>query len=610
MRNIFSAPKSPSPPHRTTFSSSIMDENMESASSIFLKWNTDSLAQAKSSPLFFGDRTESKVFLKSIQELHFAINYFISENYSSDKLAHAQNLMQMAMKRLEKEFYIILAAQRDFLHSESSVKSSVSSYTDDDVLDDESQFDESLVSDQTIENHFEKAMVDLKRIADCMITYGYEKECAKIYKLVRKSVVDEKLYYLGVENLSFSQIQKLEWETVELKIKQWVNAMKVAIRTLFRGERTLCDHVFAASDTIREACFAEISISGGLMLLSFPEIIAKCKKSPEKIFKLLDLYDAISQNWEDIVSIFNFESTSTIRLQAHSSLSKLGDAIRITLSEFEAAIQKHTSKSLLPGGGVHPLTRYVMNYFVFMVDYSSILPEIIAEDPVTTTASFSMPESYFSTSSPEETPSAISLRFAWIILVLLCKLDGNAQLYKDVSLSYLFLANNLNYIVSKVRNSNLKVLLGDEWLVKHQTKVQQYASNYERMSWSKLMASFPNNPAADISPEEAKKCFLLFNLIFEESYRKQSTWIVTDPNLRDQIKTSVANQVLSVYREFYEKNRQFFRRGVGIESIVRYAPEDLENYLSDLFSGIGGAGESTSSYSSVAASPAREIRRR
>lgn len=608
MRNIFSAPKSPSPPHRTTFSSSIMDENMESASSIILKWNTDSLAQAKSSPLFSGDRSESKAFLKSIQELHFAIKYFISENYSSDKLVHGQNLMQMAMKRLEKEFYIILSAQRDFLDSESSVKSSVSSYTDD-VSDDEGQFDESLVSDQTIENQFEKAMVDLKLIADCMITYGYGKECAKIYKLVRKSVVDEKLYYLGVENLSFSQIQKLDWETVELKIKQWVNAMKVAIRTLFRGERILCDHVFAASDTIRESSFAEISISGGLMLLSFPEIIAKCKKSPEKIFKLLDLYDAISQHWEDIVYIFSFDSTSTVRLQARSSLSKLGDAIRITLSEFEAAIQKHTSKSVLPGGGVHPLTRYVMNYFVFMVDYSSILPEIIAEDPVTTTASFSMPESYFSTSSPEESPSAISLRFAWIILVLLCKLDGDAQLYKDVSLSYLFLANNINYIVSKVRNSNLKVLLGDEWLVKHESKVQQYASNYERMSWSKLISSLPNNPAADISAEEAKKSFLLFNSIFEESYRKQSRWNVTDPKLRDQIKTSVANQIVPVYREFYENNRQFFRRQVGIESVVRYAPEDVENYLSDMFSGIG-VGESTSSYSSVAASPAREIRRR
>lgn len=602
MRNFFSAPKSPSPPYRTTFSSSIMDENMESASSIILKWNTDSLAQAKSSPLFFGDRTESKVFLKSVEELHFAIKYFISETYSSDKLVHAQNLMQMAMKRLEKEFYIILAAQRDFLDSESSVKSSVSSYTDD------SRLDESVVSDQTIGNQFEKSMVDLKRIADCMITYGYGKECAKIYKLVRKSVVDEKLYYLGVENLSFSQIQKLEWETVELKIKQWVNAMKVAIRTLFRGERILCDHVFAASDTIRESSFAEISISGGLMLLSFPEIIAKCKKSPEKIFKLLDLYDAISQHWEDIISIFTFDSTSNVRLQAHSSLSKLGDAIRITLSEFESAIQKHTSKSVLPGGGVHPLTRYVMNYFVFMVDYSSILPEIIAEDPVTTTASFSMPESYFST-SPEESPSAISLRFAWIILVLLCKLDGNAQLYKDVSLSYLFLANNLNYIVSKVRNSNLKVLLGEEWLVKHQSKAQQYASNYERMSWTKLMASLPNNPAADISPEEARKSFLLFNSIFEESYRKQCRWIVTDPKLRDQIKSSVANQVVPVYREFYENNRQYFRREVGVEVIVRYAPEDVENYLSDLFSGIG-VGESTSSYSSVAASPAREIRRR
>nr|DAD49112.1 TPA_asm: hypothetical protein HUJ06_019049 [Nelumbo nucifera] len=34
--------------------------------------------------------------------------------------------------------------------------------------------------------------------------------------------------------------------------------------------------------------------------------------------------------------------------------------------------------------------------------------------------------------------STISLGLVWIILVVLCKLDGKAELYKDVSLSYLF----------------------------------------------------------------------------------------------------------------------------------------------------------------------------
>lgn len=561
----------------------MIDENMELAELIIMRWNTDSLSEATASPLFNHDRAESRAFFKAVEDLQFAMKYFISENQSSSKLINAQNLMQIAMKRLQKEFYIILSAHRDFLHSESSVLGNEASVSD---------------------SRFEAATVDLKTISECMILYGYGKECAKIYKVVRKSVVDETLYYLGVQSLSSSQIQKFDSQLIELKIKHWLNAIKVATKNLFHGERILCDHIFAASDTIRESCFAETTSSGALMLLQFPENVAKCKKSPEKMFRLLDLYDAISNHMEDIVSIFSFNSTSAILSQAASSLSTLGDAIRVTLSEFESAIQKHTTQKMLPGGGVHPLTRYVMNYFVFLADYSNILPEIIGEE--TLSMECSMPESYF---SANENASAISLRFAWIILVLLCKLDSVSQLYKDVTLSYLFLANNLNYVVSKVKGSNLRALFGDEWLVKHRGKVQQYASNFERMSWSKLITVLPENPAEDISPDAAKKCFDLFDSNFEELYRKQMKWTVPDSKLRDDIKISVMNRVTPVYKEFYEKNRKSFRGEIGAASIVKYAPEDLEKYLSDLFSGTGG-GENTTPYSPLAASAARQVRRR
>lgn len=43
--------------------------------------------------------------------------------------------------------------------------------------------------------------------------------------------------------------------------------------------------------------------------------------------------------------------------------------------------------------------------------------------------------------------SNLSVSLGWIIIILQCKLDTTSKLYKDVSLSYLFLMNNLNYIV-------------------------------------------------------------------------------------------------------------------------------------------------------------------
>lgn len=67
-----------------------------------------------------------------------------------------------------------------------------------------------------------------------------------------QTIVDEGIYRLGFQRLSLSQIEKL-------LIKNWLTAARVVIKTLFPGERTLCDYVFGSSEHIKESCFAEIT---------------------------------------------------------------------------------------------------------------------------------------------------------------------------------------------------------------------------------------------------------------------------------------------------------------------------------------------------------------
>ncbi|KAL7173516.1 hypothetical protein ACSBR2_032888 [Camellia fascicularis] len=603
----------PSSPLRSPLRVYMIDENLETAHDIFTKWDID--GGSKLDSLFAGgDRKEAKLFLRSAKDLQAAMQFFMSEGSSSEKLVRAQNLMQIAMKRLEKEFYLILSTNRSNLDAESvsNRSSRVSERSSTSDFEEYGSEDESQVAGDSLsegERVSELAMSDLKTIADSMISSGYGKECVKIYKIIRKSIVDESLYHLGVEKLNPSQFQKLDWELIEVKIKSWLHAMKIAVKTVFYGERILCDHVFSASSRISESCFAEIAQEGAMTLFGFPELVAKFKKlSPEKMFRILDLYDAISEYWPEIESIFSFELISTVRSQAITSLVKLGDAARTMLSDFETAIQKDISKAPVSGGGVHPLTRYVMNYVVFLSDYSGALTDIVADWPLSNQSP--LPESYFSSPTSDNSPTtAISVRLAWLVLVLLCKLDSKAELYKDVSLSYLFLANNLNYVVSKVRTSNLNLLLGDDWLVKHEAKVKQYAANYERMGWNKVIVSLPElNPTANISPDEARLRFRNFNTAFEEAYRKQTSWVVPDPKLRDEIRISLARKLVPAYGEFYVKFRTMFRRQMGDESIVRYAPDDVGNYLSDLFYGAGTSRSTSNSSSSSMSSHSHERR--
>ncbi|XP_047313562.1 exocyst complex component EXO70H1-like [Impatiens glandulifera] len=590
------SPSSSSTPRHFTFSI----ENLENAKLIITKWDLNASNLYSNDSLFSGNRKEARAFLRSVKDLQTMMHFLASEASKSELLIQSQNLIQIAMKRLENEFYQILSKNRNVLDPESvsnrlSRMSIVSSLEDelDESDDEEAQVTGGSVSEEVEKSTTttENAMSDLRLIANCMTSTGYTKECVKIYKIVRKSIVDETLYELGVEKLNLSQVQKMDWDTIEVKIKSWLKAVKYSVKTLFNGERILSDNVFSSPPRIAESCFTDNCKDGALTLFIFPELISKYKKlSPEKIFRLLDMYDSIFDLWPEINTIFSQESVSVVKSQCETSLSRLRESIRSMLTEFEAAVQKDATKSPVANGGVHPLTSYVMNYLVFLSDYSGSLTEIVSDWQQS--AQSPMPTTYISSLSPaSDQVSSVSLRLGWIILVLFCKLDSKAELFKDASLSYLYLANNINYVVSKVKSTYLKLLLGDVWISKHEEKVKLYMANYERIGWGKVFSAMEEiKQMAGNSPD----CFRGFNSAFEETYRKQVEWVVPDRKLRDAVKLSLAQKLVPAYRELYEKKRGA-GAGAGDEVIIRYAPVDLGNYLSDLFFGSGVMGSTSSS---------------
>ncbi|XP_022766173.1 exocyst complex component EXO70H1-like [Durio zibethinus] len=620
MRSLCFSPRTPSfsvsrhfmSPSRTSLSStprrrfteSMIEQTIDAAATIIMKWDAETSAYARVTSLFYESKREAMQFIRSVNELQKTMHLLVSEQDSrSEKLIQAQNLMQIAMKRLQKEFYQILSMNRAHLDPESvsaqssrtSTRSSTSDFEDDGSRDDEIRTAGNSISE--VEEVSSMAMSDLKLIADCMIASGYAKECMHIYKIIRKSIIDEGIYKLGIEKISSSQVNKMEWDVLDLKIKNWLEAVKISTRTLFTGERILCDQVFASSDSIKESCFTEISKEGATLLFGFPELVAKTKKSPpEKMFRVLDMYTAISGDWQEIQTIFSFESTSAVRLQALNSLVRLSESVLSLLMDFESTIQKDSSKALIPGGGLHPLTIYSVNYLTLLADYSNILTDIISDWPPP--AKSSLPASFFYSPDSEESPApAISVRIAWLILVLLCKLDGKAKRYKDVSLSYLFLANNLQHVISRVRTSNLQYLLGEEWITKHEAKVRQFAANYERLAWGHVFASLPENPTVSMTPGEAKECFRKFNSSFEDAYRKQSSCIVPDSKLRDDIKVSIGRKLVTVYREFYNTHKSTVGDERSARLFVRFSPENVGNYLSELFFATVSSGSSSMSSS-------------
>lgn len=583
-------------------SATVMEENINVAEPIVLKWDDNTSPYAKITWLFSDDRAEAHQFLRAVAELQAAMLFFISSEHGgasvsrSHSLARAQTLMQTAMRRLEREFYQILSANRDRLDPESistqSSNSSVSVASDGgDDADEELRAAGDFISE--VENTSALAMTDLRDIADAMISAGYGKECVQIYRVIRKSIVDEGLYRLGFENHAPNQIQKLEWEALDLKIRSWTSVAKVAVKTLFSGERILCDHVFGGSEPIRESCFADVARDAAVQFLGFAESVTRTKRSPEKLFRMLELYDTISDLCSDIATIFSFESTAAVRSQAITSLQKLSETTRSTLNDFESTIQKDASKIPPPGAGIHPLTSSATIYITSLADYEAPLAEILEEGAIQTQTSAFYSDGTVSSpstasfSSNEGIRSTMAARLARLLLVLICKLDSKAGIYKEGSMTYLFLANNLWFISRKVKESKLGFILGEEWVAQQAATARQHAGNYQRAAWGRTTAVAAAAEGV-AGAEEAWEKVRAFNVAFEETMRSQRECVIADAELREEVRASIVGSIVPGYRILYDKCCEAREPAMSVARY--YSPDDVWIRVSGLFENLTGLG--------------------
>ncbi|KAL2899147.1 Exocyst complex component EXO70H1 [Bienertia sinuspersici] len=523
--------------------------------------------------------------MRAIKDLHTTLQFFT--NSSNSHLSHkkyvsCQNLLRVAKKRLSTEFFSLLKVsnKHHFADHVDDNNNSIEEANNNQVVFTVSNDDYSTTTEEA------STMADLKLIVDCMMSSGFGKKCLKIYKLTRRSFVDDILLKLGARKLKKSQVQKLDWETIDSKINQWLKSSSICVK-VFSHEKTLCEHLFSACtlSSVTESCFSEVCKEAALIWLRIPGKLAKhvTKISPDKIFKYLKLYEEILEVSSDVDRIFSSEMTSPVRSQLRSSLGRVSEAVKAMLTDFEAYINKDASKGLVPGGGTHHLTKNVMNYLVNLSHHAIALDKILADFPVSLQPP--LPESYF---EGETLSSPVALHFAWLILVLLGKLDSKSEIFKDMALSYLFLVNNLQYVVRKVKSTKLYSVLREKWINKHTSKVIQYAANYERMGWGRVISTLPKDLTVEISLDKVKECFKRFNVDFEEEYRKQVDWVVQDPKLRGEMKASIARKVDARYRKMYDKYKVVLaksRERGKIDSVVKFSPEDLQNYLSDLLDG-------------------------
>ncbi|KAK9054582.1 hypothetical protein SSX86_025661 [Deinandra increscens subsp. villosa] len=530
----------------------------------------------------------------------------IQSDWDSQIMDRAENALQIAMSKLEDEFLHILirntvpldverlygsirrgsASLASFASNEIEIGDDFESYREDE--DGGSGYlherGASLGGDVYVELIYADAIKELKSIADRMIRSGYEKECCQAYSSVRRDVLDECLSILGVEKLSIEEVQKIEWKTLDEKMKKWIQAVKIVVKVLLYGEKQLCEQVFSESELIKEISFVETAKSCVMQLLNFGEAVAIGQRSSEKLFRILDMYDVIADVLPDFEMLFTDESGESVCDEVRVVLSALGEAAIGTFVEFENAVKGENSRRALQGGEIHPVTRYVMNYIKLLVDYSDTLNALLpnSED-------HDLNREDLDDIDSGDTFSPISCRLLSLMTSLEANLEEKSRLYDDNALRYIFLMNNILYIVQKVKDSELRNLLGDRWIRKHRGQIRQWHTSYLRSAWGKAILCLKDEGIGGGSSSASKlilkERFKNFNACFEEIYRVQSLWRVSDAQLREELRISISEKVLPAYRSFVGRFGSQLDSGRHAGKYVKYTPDDLENYLSDLFEG-------------------------
>uniref|UniRef100_A0A5B6ZVX3 Exocyst subunit Exo70 family protein n=1 Tax=Davidia involucrata TaxID=16924 RepID=A0A5B6ZVX3_DAVIN len=573
-----------------------IDKTLKAADVFLGQFDLSRQAEAK---ILRGPHEDLESYIEAVDQLRSIVRFFSSKQSlksSIGVLNHAHNLLAKAILKLEEEFRQLLTSyskpvepDRLFDCLPNSLRPSSGSPGQGDASGKRpSSTKHSENQHKSLEHvvYTPPALIPprilplLHDLAHQLVLAGHQQQLFTIYRETRILVLEQSLRKLGVEKLSKDDVQKMQWEILETKIGNWIHFMRIAVKLLFAGEKKVCDQIFEGVDSLREQCFADVTANCVAVLLSFGEAIAKSKRSPEKLFVLLDMYEIMRELQPEIEINFEGKYCAEMRESALVLTKRLAQTAQETFGDFEEAVEKDATKTAVLDGTVHPLTSYVINYVKFLFDYQSTLKQLFQE---------------FDEGDADAQLASLTTR---IMQALQTNLDGKSKQYKDSALTQLFLMNNIHYIVRSVRRSEAKDLLGDDWVQIHRRIVQQHANQYKRISWSKILQCLTVQGASSggsgpidgssnsgVSRTTVKDRFKTFNIQFEELHQRQSQWTVPDSELRESLRLAVAEILLPAYRSFLKRCGPLLQNSKNPQKYMRFSPGDLERMLAEFFEG-------------------------
>ena len=419
----------------------------------------------------------------------------------------------------------------------------------------------------------------LQAILGRLIANNRLERCISIYVEVRSGNVRASLQALNLDYLEISVSEFNDVQSIESYIAQWGKHLEFAVKHLFEAEYKLCNDVFERLGLdVWMGCFAKIAAQAGILaFLQFGKTVTESKKDPIKLLKLLDIFASLNKLRLDFNRLFGGTACAEIQNLTRDLIKRVIEGACEIF--WELSVQVELQRQTPP-----PSDGSVPRLVSFITDYSN---RLLGEDykPVLTQA-LVIQRSWKQEKFQERLLIDELLN---LIRAIELNLEGWSKAYDDAILSHFFMMNNHWHLYKHLKDSKLGTLLGDSWLREHEHDKERHSAIFFRESWAKLPALLSREGLILFSGGRAtardlvKKRLKAFNEAFDDIYKKQSSWVVVEKDLREKTCQLIVQAIVPVYRSYMQTYGPLVEQEASASKYAKYTAQSMETMLSSLF---------------------------
>ena len=110
-----------------------------------------------------------------------------------------------------------------------------------------------------------------------------------------------------------------------------------------------------------------------------------------------------------------------------------------------------------------------------------------------------------------------------------------------------------------------------------------------RNSWGKLLSilvvprDILSPSSVSVTSQDLENRLNAFNLAFDERYKKQSNWVISDEILRENVCKHLVEGIIPIYRAHVKNYCLSIENDAKVDKYMKYMAQSLENKIGSLF---------------------------